>query len=139
MSAAAGAAAAAAARRRMLLEEEEMLTTYAADDLTHHWEFKIVRANRGVFRNPKTFHRLLAEEAQAGWTLVEKFDNTRVRFKRPQQARLNDAQLPRGVDPYRVHYGLPPSAFAGLLLITMFALAGGILALIVVWTNASFK
>ena len=136
---AAGAAAAAAARRRMLLEEEEMMTAYTADDLAHHWEFKIVRANRPVFRNPKTFNRLLAEEAQAGWTLVEKFDDTRIRFKRPQQARVNDSQLPRGVDPYRVHYGLPPAAFAGLLLITMLGLAGGIIALIVVLTNASFK
>jgi hypothetical protein len=30
--------------------------------------------------------RYLAEEAQAGWTLVEKFDNSRIRLKRPAAA-----------------------------------------------------
>ena len=127
-----GAAAVAAARRRRLLEEqeEEEMTSYGPDDLSREWEFKIVRANSAVFGNPKHLHRLLEEEAQAGWTMVEKFDNMRIRFKRPMQARLDDSKLPHGVDPYRVHYGMSPGAFAVLLVIVIFGLVGGFMAMI---------
>jgi hypothetical protein len=132
MSGAAGAAAAAAARRRRLLEEEEEeMTAYGADDLQRDWEFKIVRANRAVFGNPAHLNRLLEEEARAGWIMVEKFDNSRIRFKRLRQARGNDSSLPSGVDPYRVHYGLPPATFAMLLLVALLALTAGIIILIV--------
>src|SRR6476469_2241687 len=31
------------------------------------WEFKIVRANSTMFRNPAVFQHLCEEEAQAGW------------------------------------------------------------------------
>jgi hypothetical protein len=93
----AAAAAAAAARRRRLLEqgEEEEMTNYAADALANDWEFKIVRRqHHGVPEPARALARLLEQEAQAGWTMVEKFDDMRVRFKRPRQARLGDAQLP---------------------------------------------
>ena len=102
------------------------MTTYTPGDLNQDWEFKIVRANRPVFRSPTHLNRLLEQEAQAGWVMVEKFDNMRVRFKRPRQARLDDPKLPHGVDPYRVHYGMPPGAFAALLILTMFGLIAGI-------------
>src|SRR5262245_42236312 len=111
MAAGAAAAAAAAAARRRLLEQEEEMTTYGSGDLAQDWEFKIVRANTPAFRSAVHLHRLLEEEARAGWTLVEKFDNSRIRLKRPRQARLNDSALPPGVDPYRVHYGMSPVAF----------------------------
>lgn len=106
------------------------MTTYSADDLDSGWEFKIVRGNLRVFRKSSTLNRLLQEEAQAGWTMVEKFDDQRIRFKRPRQARLNDATLSPGVDPYRVHYGMPPLAFALLMLAVIFGLTFGIMALI---------
>jgi hypothetical protein len=128
MSSGAAGAAAAAARHRILLEEEEM-TDYGPDALTD-WEFKIVRANTGVFGNPAHLNRLLTEEAQAGWTMVEKFDNSRIRFKRPQRARLDDAKLPPGVDPYRVHYGMSTAAFIVLLVMVIFGLTGGVMVLI---------
>ena len=112
---ASGSAAAAAAARRRLLEEEEEMTQYSAQDLGGEWEFKIVRANWGVFRNPAVLAKLVAEEAQAGWILLEKFDNTRVRFKRPVSARRDDARLPGGVDPYRTQYGMSPMWFALIL------------------------
>ena len=136
MSAGAAAAAAAAAQLRMQQAEEEVMKTYTPDELTHDWEFKIVRANRPVFRNPDTFRRLLEEESRAGWTMVEKFDNSRVRFKRPQRARFTDAQLPPDVDPYRVHYGLPPAAFALFLVAAILLLTGGIILATVLFANA---
>jgi hypothetical protein len=130
MSGGAAAAAAAAAQRRRREQEEEEMTTYGPDDLSHDWEFKIVRANRPLFRNRAHLQRLCEQEAVAGWTMVEKFDNSRIRFKRPARARLNDAMLPPGVDPYRVHYGLPPAAFAILLALTLIAVVGGIMGYI---------
>jgi hypothetical protein len=126
-----GAAVAAAAARRRTLREEEQMTTYGSDDLSHDWEFKIVRASTPVFRDPTHFNQLLEEEARAGWTMVEKFDNSRIRFKRPRGARLKDSELPPGVDPYRVHYGMSQGAFTALLLVTIFGLTGAIMALIV--------
>ncbi len=69
------------------------------------WEFKIVRANRELFREPKILQRLCKEEAEAGWILLEKLDDCRVRFKRPIALRdiLDPEHLPQ--DPYRCHYG----------------------------------
>ena len=121
MSGAAAAAAAAAAKRRAEEQEEEEMTTYGSDDLQRDWEFKIVRATTAVFRNPRNLQRLLEEEGRAGWVLVEKFDNMRIRLKRPRSARANDATLPAGVDPYRVHYGMQPGAFAVLLVVMILA------------------
>lgn len=69
------------------------------------WEFKIVRANQDLFRDPAVFQRLCEEEAQAGWMLLEKLDDRRVRFKRP--AAVRDIIAPESLthDPYRTHYG----------------------------------
>jgi len=38
---------------------------------THSWEFKIVRANRNVFRDSVVLQQLCEEEAEAGWILLE--------------------------------------------------------------------
>ncbi|MGA7933148.1 MAG: hypothetical protein WCA35_06345 [Kovacikia sp.] len=106
-------------------EEEEILTPYesketyslvdsspsngftgAPKDLRlTGWEFKIVRANQDVFRNPAVFLQLCDEEGQAGWILLEKLDDRRVRFKRPLALRdiIKPEFLPH--DPYRTHYG----------------------------------
>lgn len=103
-----GAAAAAAARRKR--EEEETMTSYTQTDLIESWEFKILRSITGAFGKPERLRQALEEEARAGWVLVEKFDNQRVRLKRPASARAGDAAL--GVDPYRTSYGLSEGKFA---------------------------
>jgi hypothetical protein len=92
------------ARRRQEQEEEEM-TKYTSEDLDQNWEFKIVRASYPVFRKPGVFQVLLEEEALAGWELVEKLDDRRIRFKRRKEVRRKDATLPPGIDPYRTQYG----------------------------------
>ena len=126
--AAAGAAAAAAAAQRAVEEEEENMTPYTRGEMDEDWEFKIVRANTGVFSKPAAFNKLIEEEARAGWQHVEKFDNSRVRFKRPRSAHQRDAQLPAGVDPYRVRYGLSENLFVVLLLGGIFGGVGLIVA-----------
>jgi hypothetical protein len=105
-----------------LLAEEEDMTQYAQDDLENDCEFKIVRSSTAAFRNPKVLNKLLEEEAQAGWIMLEKLDDSRIRFKRPRSARAKDIYLPDGVDPYRTQYGFPSTRYA--LLISMFVLAG---------------
>ena len=131
------AAAAAAARRRKLLEEkeEEEMTPYGSDDLIRDWEFKIVRANRPVFRNPKHLNRLLEQEARAGWTMVEKFDDQRVRFKRLREIGLDQPGLQGGIDPYRTHYGMSPGAFGALTVLAILAVVGSFMTLIVFLTR----
>lgn len=111
-------AAAAERRRRILLEkEEEEMTQYTPDELNNDWEFKIVRANTPVFRKPKEMDRLLEEEARAGWIMLEKLDDSRIRFKRPRRARAQDAYLPPDVDPYRTHYGTLPAQQTMIVLL----------------------
>ena len=118
------AAAAAAKRRRMMLaEEEEGMVKYRQDDLSNDWEFKIVRSESGAFRKPEVLRKLIEEEARVGWVMLEKFDDRRVRFKRPRSARTRDALLPPGVDAYRTRYGAPSAQYA--LLATML---GGLVA-----------
>jgi len=88
----------------MLREEEESMTGYTADELAEGFEFKILRSATGRFKDPGFLRQSLETEARAGWTLVEKFDNARVRLKRPAAARRGDAAL--GFDPYHTSVGI---------------------------------
>ena len=118
-------AAAAAARQRMLEEEEEQMTPYSNDELQNDWEFKIVRAGYRAFGSPGSLNKLVEQEKQAGWVLLEKLDDSRVRFKRPRSAGANDAQLvANGVDPYRTQYGLSRKALVlAIGLFTAFSIS----------------
>jgi hypothetical protein len=68
------------------------------------WEFKILRSTQESFRDPLVFKQVLEEEAIAGWILLEKLDDRRLRFKRPIAMRevLRADLLP--FDPYRTTY-----------------------------------
>ncbi|MGB3239995.1 MAG: hypothetical protein WBB29_16985 [Geitlerinemataceae cyanobacterium] len=69
------------------------------------WEYKIVRANRDLFRDPAILKQLREEEADAGWILLEKLDDRRIRFKRPiAMANILNGNYLK-IDPYRSHYG----------------------------------
>ena len=112
---------------QQLMAEEERMATYTREELEEDWEFKIVRANSTAFRKSEVLQKLLQEEAVAGWTMVEKFDDSRVRFKRPRSTREQDAYLPEGVDPYRTSYGATAFLYGvltiGVLLLIVFVLA----------------
>ncbi len=116
-----GTAAAAAAAARARKEEEEM-TKYNSDDL-EGWEFKIMRSTWGHFGKREKFQKICDEEAVAGWEMVEKFDNYRVRFKRRIERRSNDRHMQ--TDPYRTSPGSGGSAGKlGLILGITLALLG---------------
>ena len=129
-----GAAAAAAAKRgrMMLADEEEDMAKYTQDDLGNDWEFKIVRSESGAFRKSEVLKKLIEEEARAGWVMLEKFDNRRVRFKRPRRARTRDTLLPPGVDAYRTRYGSPTAQYAVLatMVIGLVVVGLGLFALL---------
>ena len=118
-AAASGAAAAAAAAAEAARREEEEMTPYSSKDLAEDWEFKILRSVTNKFRDPIWMHAVLQEEARAGWTLLEKFDDARVRLKRPAGARANDADV--GFDPYRTWVGMSRTRFAVLIMLVVFA------------------
>jgi hypothetical protein len=120
----------AATRRAQQQQEEEDMAEYAQDDLRKDWEFKIVRSDSAAFRKPEVLNRLLEEEARAGWVLLEKLDDSRIRFKRPRSARSRDAYLPPEVDPYRTQYGAPAAQRAQIAVVIglLFALMGGVMA-----------
>jgi hypothetical protein len=108
------AAAAAAAMAEMLRREEEEMTPYSDKDLQQGWEFKILRANTAAFKDAQTLKQACDEEAQAGWILVEKFDDRRLRFKRPADSKNNDSYL--AFDAYRTQYGMSGGAFTGIII-----------------------
>ena len=105
------------------------MTQYTQSDLNQDWEFKIVRSDTAAFRRPEVLSRLLEEEARAGWVMLEKFDDSRIRFKRPRSARARDGLLPDDVDPYRTQYGAPvgrQALIAGVVLGLVFLMLGGV-------------
>jgi hypothetical protein len=75
-----------------------------ARDLAEGWEFKVLHSAGGAFRKASTLQRCLAEESQAGWSLVEKLSDYSVRLKRPADAKKRDGAL--GIDAYRTTVGM---------------------------------
>jgi hypothetical protein len=104
------------------------MTTYTPQDLSADWEFKILRANYRAFRHPDVLRAVLEQEAAAGWQLVEKFDDARLRFKRPRTAKEKDAQLP--IDAYRTQYGISEGKIAMIIIAGVLALVGLILGVV---------
>jgi len=107
---------AAAARQRQMREEEKM-TGYKKSDLTG-WEFKIVRSQFGRFHNPENVEKLCSEEARAGWEILEKFDDYRIRFKRRTNKRTMDQFAE--IDPYRT--GSETGMGAGMWILAIIAM-----------------
>ncbi len=81
-----------------------------------------MRSGTAAFRKPEVLNRLLEEEAQTGWVMLEKLDDSKIRFKRPRSARAKDAYLPDGVDPYRTQYGTPVTRQAVLVGVVLLVL-----------------
>ena len=85
------------------------MTPYGEQDL-EGFEFKIIRSANGRFKNPEFLRRTLEEEAHAGWEILEKFDDQRVRLKRRSDCRRQDSML--DFDAYRTWVGATPNQIA---------------------------
>jgi hypothetical protein len=123
------AASAAAKRQQELQAEEELMTKYSADEI-EGWEFKIVRASTRKFKDPEFLRQTCEEEARAGWELLEKFDDNRVRFRRKIEHR--DGDLHREIDPYRTLVGMSMDQL-GFLIAASVLVGTGVLLGIVFW------
>ena len=130
-----GRQAAAARARQQAEEEEEEMAEHSDAELVPKHEFKIFRSGTGAFRHRDTLRDALDEEAQAGWTLVEKLDDHRVRLIRPTAASLNDLRL--DFDPYRTWFGVSNSGLVvrGVVVSALVALAVGAVVLAVYLAN----
>ena len=114
------------------------MTKYSVDEIEGDWEFKIVRSSSGAFRRPEIFQTLLQEESLAGWELVEKLDDRRVRFKRRKDARRRDAALPPGIDPYRSQYGRDTTTAAVIIGVVIALVLGFGVALFAAFSPERF-
>lgn len=106
--------------------EEENLTRYESNtssDQPKGWEFKILRTSSGGFRSRKVLNRVCAEEAQAGWILLEKLDDHRLRFRRPIIARDRDNHCK--IDPYRTRYGISEMVETWTTIIVLLIIMSG--------------
>ncbi|TYQ25551.1 hypothetical protein PseudUWO311_15095 [Pseudanabaena sp. UWO311] len=116
-------------RRREEVEEEN-LTRYESNtssDQPKGWEFKILRTSSGGFRGRKVLNKVCTEESQAGWILLEKLDDHRLRFRRPITARDRDTNCK--IDPYRTRYGIAESVETLTTIIVLLAIMSGAAAL----------
>lgn len=109
------------------------MTSYTPKDLTDGWEFKILRSQTNAFRKPEVMRAALEEEARAGWELVEKFDDNRLRLKRPRGARANDSST--SIDPYRTNYGIGPGRLAIVIVLATLVVVGGLVVIIKLATS----
>lgn len=105
------------------------MTGYTSTELADGWEFKILRSSTAAFRNPERLRQAVEEESRNGWVLVEKFDNQRLRFKRPASARaaVGTPTPTPGIDPYRTTYGMSGGKMVAMIMGSIFgtlALAG---------------
>ena len=120
---ASAASAAAAAEELRQRQEEEELTPYNQTDLDEDWEFKILRSATGRFKNSEFLQQVLEEEQLAGWRMIEKFDNQRIRLKRRTSAADDDSTL--DFDPYRTDVGVSEPR---LVLLVVALLLGAVFA-----------
>lgn len=67
-------------------------------------EYKIIQAQTPLFADTKKMQEVLASEAEAGWDLLEKEDNYRIKLQRDIANRSNDGNLT--IDPYRTTVGV---------------------------------
>ena len=105
-------------------QEEEETMGYNKEELENDWEFKILRSVAGKFKKLAIIEQVKAEEAVAGWVMVEIFDDNRIRFKRPGSAIENDFQLPPHINPYRTTFGKSEAAFTFSILAVLAVIFG---------------
>lgn len=125
-----------AQQQRKTQEEEEEEVTAPID--TAEYEYKILRSAFGAFKKPDKFRAALAEEARFGWELVEKFDDSRVRLRRPISCRATDPADPAGspdADPYRIRFGSGEGAMVVWIILAVLLGVAAVLGIVFLITG----
>ena len=95
-------------------------------------EYKTVQAQTPLFADTKKMQEVLAEEAKAGWDLLEKEDNYRIKLQRSTENRSNDENL--NIDAYRSTVGVSSMLTYGATALVTIIIVSAILYL--AFTNA---
>ena len=80
-----------------------------------------------MFSDPAKMHEVLGQEAKAGWQLLEKQDNFKLRLQRDISNRTNDAKL--DFDAYRSTIGVSAIVTYGATALLTLAIVSVILYL----------
>tara|TARA_B110000483_G_C17700696_1_gene353205 strand:- start:76 stop:372 length:297 start_codon:yes stop_codon:yes gene_type:complete len=88
-------------------------------------EFKTMQAQTPLFVDNKKMQEVLAVEAKAGWDLLEKEDNYRIKLQRDISNRENDKNL--DTDPYTTTVGVSSIWTYGLTAAATIAIVSVIL------------
>ena len=96
-------------------------------------EYKVMQAQTPLFSDSKKMHEVLEQEAQAGWRLLEKEDNYKVRLQRDISHRENDENLE--FDAYRSTVGVSSVLTYGITATVTIAIVSVILYF-AIWSQA---
>ncbi len=95
-------------------------------------EYKIIQSQTPLFASTPKMMEILDEEAKAGWTLLEKEDNYRLKLKRDVSNRDNDKNL--DFDAYRSSVGVSSAVTYGATAIFTIGVVSLILYL-AIWSS----
>lgn len=90
-------------------------------------EYKIIQSQTPLFANSAKMHEVLEQESRAGWQLLEKEDNFRLKLQRSISHRENDANL--DFDAYRSNVGVSSMVTYGVTALATIAVVSLILYL----------
>ena len=90
-------------------------------------EYKIIQSQTPLFANSAKMHEVLEQESRAGWQLLEKEDNFRLKLQRSISHRENDAAL--DFDAYRSNVGVSSMVTYGVTALATIAVVSLILYL----------
>ena len=88
-------------------------------------EFKTMQAQTPLFADTRKLQEVLAAEAKAGWDLLEKEDNYRIKLQRDISNREGDKDL--DFDPYRTNVGISSILTYGITALVTLAIVSVIL------------
>lgn len=88
-------------------------------------EYKIIQAQTPLFAETAKMHELLEVEATAGWRLLEKESNYRIKLQREVSHRKNDPSL--NIDAYRSTIGVSSTVTYGATALLTIAIVSVIL------------
>lgn len=95
-------------------------------------EYKVIQAQTPLFSDSNKMHEILDQEARAGWRLLEKEDNFKIRLQRDISHRENDRNL--DFDAYRTTVGVSSVVTYGATALVTLAIVSVILYF-ALWTQ----
>ncbi len=95
-------------------------------------EYKVIQAQTPLFSDTQKMLEVLDQEAKAGWSLLEKEDNYKIRLQRNISNRENDKNL--DFDAYRSTVGVSSVVTYGATAAVTIAIVSVILYL-ALWTS----